>query len=180
MTRRRADMSDLTERGVCFDLLEFLKGQRHVLGFTEEDVNNMYEELRMGDTRDLHALTDERYLDDITCLDEDQKRRLWILVQAVQADGRYSLDSDSAQWEHWSAEKVHAAERENSSVDEVDTAAWKKWEKSSAEKVDTPPASPRVTEETPDDRAASGVKVVEWLKNSRDVCLLLQQLHAMK
>ena len=69
MTRRRGDMSDLT---VCFDLLEFLKGHRHVLGFTDEDVNKMYEELRMGDTRDLHALGDSAYLDDITCLNEDQ------------------------------------------------------------------------------------------------------------
>ena len=155
-------MSDLTEIGVCFDLLEFLRRKNNVLRFTDEDVNKMYEELRMGDTRDLHALTDERYLDDITCLDEDQKGRLWMLVQAVQADGRYSLDSDSAEWEYWSAEKVHAAERENSSVDEVDTAAWKMWENSSAEKVDTPPASPRVTEETTDDRAASDVKVAAW------------------
>ena len=169
-------MSDLTEIGVCFDLLEFLRRKKNVLRFTDEDVNKMYEELRMGDTRDLHALTDERYLDDITCLDADQKRRLWILVQAVQADGRYSLDGGGAEWEHWSAEKVHAAERENSSVDEVDTAAWKMWENSSAEKVDTPPASPRVTEETTDDRAASDVKVAAWLKNSHDVRDLLLQL----
>ena len=169
-------MSDLTEIGVCFDLLEFLRRKKNVLRFTDEDVNKMYEELRMGDTRDLHALRDSAYLDDITCLDEDQKRRLWILVQAVQADGRYSLDGEGAEWEHWSAEKVHTAERENSSVDEVDTAEWEKWEKSSLEKVDTPPASPRVTEETTDDRAASDVKVAEWLRNSRDVRDLLMQL----
>ena len=86
MTRRRADMSDLTECGVCFDWLEFLKRKKNVLGFTDEDVNKTYEELRMGDTRDLHALRDSAYLDDITCLDEDQKRQLWKLVEEVQVD----------------------------------------------------------------------------------------------
>ena len=71
---------------------------------------------------------------------------------------------------------MHTAERENSSVDEVDTAEWEKWEKSSLEKVDTAPASPRVTEQTTDHRAASDVKFAEWLRNSRDVRDLLMQL----
>ena len=79
---------------VCFGLLEFLKSHMNVLGFTEKDVNNVYEELRMMDTRDLNHLRDITYLDDLACLNEDQKRQLWKLVEEVQADRRYSLDSE--------------------------------------------------------------------------------------
>ena len=79
---------------VCFGLLEFLKSHMNVLGFTEKDVNNVCKELRMTDTRDLNHLRDITYLDDLTCLNEDQKRQLWTLVEEVQADRRYSLDSE--------------------------------------------------------------------------------------
>ena len=81
---------------VCFDLLEFLKKHMNVLGFTEEDVNNVCGELRMVDTRDLNHLRDSTDVDNLACLQEEQKRRLWKLVLEVQADRRYSLDSEGA------------------------------------------------------------------------------------
>ena len=79
---------------VCFGLLEFLKSHMNVLGFTEKDVNNVCKELRMMDTRDLNHLRDITYLHDLACLNEDQKSQLWKLVEEVQADRRYSLDSE--------------------------------------------------------------------------------------
>ena len=81
---------------VCFDLLEFLKNHMNVLGFTAEDANNVCEELRMMDTRDLNHLQDSTDVDDLACLNKEQKRRLWKLVVEVQADRRYSLDSEGA------------------------------------------------------------------------------------
>ena len=90
-----------TTSTVCFDLLEFLKNHMNVLGFTEKDANNVYEELRMIDTRDLNHLQDSTDVDDLACLNKEQKRRLWKLVVEVQADRRYSLDSAEAKVAGW-------------------------------------------------------------------------------
>lgn len=81
---------------VCFDLLEFLKKHMNVLGFTDADVNNICRELRMVDTRDLNHLRVRTDVDNLACLNEEQKGRLWKLVLEVQADRRYSLDSEGA------------------------------------------------------------------------------------
>ena len=94
-----------TASTVCFDFLEFLNNHMNVLGFTEKDVNNVYEELRMMDTRDLNHLQNITYLDDLACLNPAQKRRLWTLVKEVQADRRYSLDSEGAVEERAASEE---------------------------------------------------------------------------
>ena len=93
-----------TASTVCFVFLEFLKSRMNVLGFTEKDVNNVYEELRMTDTRDLNHLQNITYLQ-VECLNPAQKRRLWTLVTEVQADRRYSLDSEGAVEERAASEE---------------------------------------------------------------------------
>ena len=96
---------------VCFDLLKFLKNHMNVLGFTEEDVNNVYEELRMTDTRDLNHLRDSTDVDNLACLNEDQKIQLWTLVEEVQADRRYSLDSEALDSEGAVEERAASEEK---------------------------------------------------------------------
>ena len=90
---------------VCFGLLEFLKSHMNVHGFTENDVNNVYEELRMTDTRDLNHLQDSTDVDNLACLNEEQKRQLWTLVVEVKADRRYSLDSEGVVEERAASEE---------------------------------------------------------------------------
>ena len=94
-----------TASTVCFVFLEFLKSRMNVLGFTEEDVKNVCGELRMVDTRDLNHLRDSTDVDNLACLNEEQKRQLWTLVVEVKADRRYSLDSEGAVEERAASEE---------------------------------------------------------------------------
>ena len=97
--------------GVCFNLVAFLKNHMNVLRMTENEVQTVSDVLRMTNTRDLNYLQDITYLVSLTFLKKTQKNKLWKLVVEVQADVRYSLDSEALDSEGAVEERAASEEK---------------------------------------------------------------------